>query len=51
MTHDPVLQEYRKMQNIDAENDDVLQPWLQGFVDTMGYQVANELTEGAGKLD
>ena len=39
------------MQNIDAENDDVLRPWLQGFVQTMGYQAAKDLTLGAGKIE
>lgn len=39
------------MQNIDAENDDVLRPWLQGFVRTMGYQAAKNLTQGAGEVE
>ena len=39
------------MQNIDAENDDVLRPWLQGFVQTMGYQAAKDLTLGAGNIE
>ena len=44
-------QEFYKLQNIDAENDDVVRPWLQGFVDSVGQETAQQLTRGVGVME
>jgi hypothetical protein len=39
------------MQNIDTETDDMVRPWLDGFVRSVGHATATALTQGAGNID
>lgn len=43
-------QAYHAIQGIDTETDDALRPWLQGFVNSVGLDIAMALTKDAGKV-
>ena len=47
-----ILQSYSKLHDLDeAEPDDEVRPWLQGFVRLVGLETALKVLEGVGVLE
>lgn len=45
-----ILQTYDKVKDLDYASDDAVRPWIKGFVNDVGLDVAIDLLEGVGNV-